>query len=549
MDQFAKLGPVTALLKLWNELTAAQRVVVTAFAILGMALLVVGISNLTKPRMAVMFSNLSQEDAGAIVQKLSEAKVQYQLSGDGGTVEVPAGKVDELRLQMATQGLPQGGTVGFGIFDKTSLGMTEFMEKVDYQRAIEGELTRTICSLAPVMGARVHITMPDGAVIESEQEPTKAAIVVKLRRGQPMSDEQTSAIVRLVSSAVDSLKPENVTVVDSDGNVLSEGPAMSGSGGLMTSNQSKMKRQFESELAQSLGSMLAKTVGPDKAVVRVSADLSFDRTQTKVESYKPASPAGTATGPNGQTITKEATGVLISSEKKTENYNGAVAAPAGIPAPTSAGGSGRPRVIGGPNDTYSREESTAQYGVDRTIAETVKAPGTLQRLSVAVLVDDKVDPATIGVIKQAVAAAAGIDEKTRGDVLTVDRVPFSKDNEKKMAEEMASESRNQMIMTVAKNAGAVVLLVVFLVFLKRIIKQIQVRVPEHTARPQPVAAAPNPADMVAAVGANAFAGPTAQAPEQQFSTSKPDPSIPSDVTNSSPEDVARLVRSWMSEQQ
>ena len=130
MDQFTKLGPVTALMKLWNELTAAQRVVVTAFAILGMALLVVGVSNLTKPRMSVMFSNLSQEDAGAIVQKLSEAKIPYELSSDGSTIQVPDGKVDEMRLQMATQGLPQGSTVGFGIFDKSSLGMTEFMEKV-----------------------------------------------------------------------------------------------------------------------------------------------------------------------------------------------------------------------------------------------------------------------------------------------------------------------------------------------------------------------------------------------------------------------------------
>ena len=133
-------------------------------------------------------------------------------------------------------------------------------------------------------------------------------------------------------------------------------------------------------------------------------------------------------------------------------------------------------------------------------------------------------------------------------MLTVDRMPFSKDSEKQMAAEMASESRNQMIMTIAKNAGAVALLAVFLVFLKRIIKQIQVHVPEHTARPQPVAAMPNPADMVAAVGTNAFTATHCSTTGEQFSTAKAEQPVPADVVNSTPEDVARLVRSWMSEQ-
>jgi len=546
MDQFANLGPVAALMKLWNELTGAQRVVVMAFAILGSALLVVGVSNLTRPRMSVMFSNLSQEDAGAIVQKLSEAKVPYELSSDGSTVQVPESKVDELRLQMATAGLPQG-TAGFESFDKSSFGMTEFMEQVKFKTATEGELTRTICSLSPVMGAKVMVSMPKDSIYTSDQEPAKASVALKLRHGQPLSDEQVGGIVRLVSSAVQGLKPENVTVVDTDGNVLSEGPAMSGAGGLMTSNQTKMKRQFEGELAQNLQSMLAKTVGPDKAVVRVSADLSFDQSQTKVDSFKPAVPAGTATGPNGQTIAKEATGVLISGEKKTETYNGAVVPPSGIPTPVGIGANGKPRVTGGSNDMYAREESTVQYGVDHTFSETVKAPGTVRRLSVAVLVDDKVDPATIGSIKEAVRAAAGVDEKTRGDLLTVSRMPFTKDDQKQMAEQMAGESRNQMIVSVAKNAGAVILLIVFFVFLKHTIKQIQVRIPAPVAMSQPATATamPSPATVVAEM--NSYQQATAPPPAEQFSTAKQEPTVPADVAKSSPEDLARLVKTWMSE--
>lgn len=539
-----KLGPVAALIRIWAELTPAQRVVVTVFAILGLALLVIGVSNLTRPHMSVMYTNLSKEDAGAIVQKLSEAKIPYQLSSDGTTIEVPEGQVDELHLQMATQGLPQG-TAGFESFDKSSFGMTEFMEQVKFKTATEGELTRAICSLSPVMGAKVMVSMPKDSIYTTDQEPAKASVALKLRRGQPLSDEQVGGIVRLVSSAVQGLRPENVTVVDTDGNVLSEGPAMTGSGGLMTSNQTKMKRQFEADLAQNLQSMLAKTVGPDKAVVRVSAELSFDQSQTKVESYQPAVPAGAQTGANGQTIAREPTGVLMSADKKIENYNGAVVPPSGMPASGAAGG--RSRATGGANDTYAREESTVQYGVDRTVAETVKAPGTVRRLSVAVLVDDKVDPATIGVIKEAVRAAAGIDEKTRGDMLTVDRMAFSKDDEKKIAAEMAGESRNEMIMSLAKNGGAVLLLIVFFVFLKRIIKQIQVRIPEPTARPQVATATPNLAAMVAAVDPAPYPQATAQPPAQQFSTARVEPALPPDVANSNPEELARLVRSWMSE--
>jgi len=189
--------------------------------------------------MAVLFSGLAQEDAGAIVQKLSEQKVPYQLSADGTTIEVPQNKVDDMRLQLATQGLPQGGSVGFELFDKSNCGMTEFSEKVTYQRAITGTLTRTLCHLAPVMDAKVLLSMPEQKLYASDQEPAKASVVLKLRRGMPLSDEQVGGVVHLVSSAVEGLTRTNVTVLDTDGNVLSEGPGSQG-GGLMTANPSKM---------------------------------------------------------------------------------------------------------------------------------------------------------------------------------------------------------------------------------------------------------------------------------------------------------------------
>ncbi|MCE5198755.1 MAG: flagellar basal-body MS-ring/collar protein FliF [Armatimonadota bacterium] len=533
MDQIANIGPFAALIKLWNQLNPTQRVVVTAFAALSVVLMIFVGMAATKPRMSVLFSGLGQEDAGAIVQKLSEQKVPYKLSGDGSTVEVPENKVYDLRLQMATQGLPQGGNVGFELFDKTNFGMTEFTEKLNYQRAIQGELTRTICQLAPVMNARVHIAMPEEQVYASDQEPPTASVVLKLRRGMPLTDEQVGGVVHLVASAVEGLKPNNVTVIDSEGSVLSEGPSSEG-GGLMTSNQTKLKRQYESELAQNLQSMLAKIVGADKVVVRVSADLNFDQRQMKSESYEPV--AGQPGAP-GTAQTGNAHGVLLSEAKTTESYAGGVIPPSNLPAAAS-------RIASSGKDNYSRSESTTQYEVTKRIEETMSAPGQLKRLSVAVLVDDKVDPTKVAAIQEAVSAAAGVTP-TRGDQITVQRVAFDTMSEKKIAQEMASASKSELLRTVAKDAGAAIMLIVFLVFLKMIIKQIKVQVPAPpvaslaaaTSAPAPV----NPAELIATTG-----GQASPKLENQ-PIHKSDQDLPAEIAQSSPEELARLVRNWMSE--
>lgn len=539
MEQFSKLGPLQALIKLWSELTPPQRVIVTTFAALAVGLLVFGVSNLSKPKMVTLYSNLSPEDAGAISQKLTELKVDYEPANGGTTILVPESKRDEMLIQLASQGLPQGGTVGFETFDKSSFGMTEFMEKVKFTEAIQGELQRTICSLAPVINARVHVTMPQDNIYQSEQEPAKAGVLLKLRRGQPLNDEQVSGIVRLVSSAVEGLKPENVNVTDTDGNVLAEGQAMASGGGLMTSNQSKLKRQYEAELAQNLQSMLAKTLGPDKAVVRVSAELGFDQVQEKKEVYTPAIPeVKDATGK----IIKEGKGLLLNQQQTTEHYKGAVIPPGNLQAPAGSNGKNT-----GPNDVYDKTDTTAQYGVTKTISETVTAPGTVKRLSVAVMVDDKVSPAMLGSIQEAVRAAAGIDDK-RSDVLTVSRIKFDQTAKNNAKDEMDKAEKSASMMAIAKNVGAVVLLAAFLFFLTRIIKQIKVPTQEVVVT-QVVEGPPQekviaPGDLIAAID-NSHAQAAAQEP---YVPPKQENLVPPEVANSTPEDLARLVRSWMSEQ-
>lgn len=534
MDQLTKLGPLAALVKLWNDLTAPQRLVVIAFVSVSAVVVLFIAMAASKPRMAVLFSNLSQEDAGAIAQKLSEQKIPYTLAASGTTIEVPATQVDELRLSMATQGLPQGGSVGFELFDKQSFGMTEFGEKVGYQRAISGELKRTICSLAPVSDAKVLIQIPDESVFASEQQSATASIALKLRRGMPLSDEQIGGIVHLVASAVEGLRPENVTVVDGDGKMLSESIAGTGGGGILTTSQSKIKRQYESELAQNIQSMLAKVVGPDKAVVRVTADMSFDKRQIKSEKYEPQS-TDTTTGPRG---------IPVEEERRVESYNGGVLPPKNMPGQ----GQNRPVITDG-KDHYERDETTTRYEVTKTIEESVSAPGKLDRLSVAVLVDDKIDNSKLGAIREAVTAAAGIND-TRGDQITVQKIAFDTETETRMAKEMAKAEKSSMIMSLAKNGGAALLLLIFLLFLKRIIKGIKVQAPLAPALTPAtdmglISQVTNPGAMLAGTDSRTYSQP--EPVKQEENHIPPEPSLPVDVAQSNPEDLARLVRTWMSE--
>jgi flagellar M-ring protein FliF len=407
--------------------------------------------------------------------------------------------------------------------------MSEFAQKMNYQRAIQGELTRTICQLRPVMSARVHISIPQDSVFASEQESAKASVALKLRRGMPLSDEQVGGIVHLVSSAVESLKPECVDVIDQDGNVLSSGGA--GPAGALSANQLKLKRQYENEIAANLQSMLTRIVGPDKAVVRVSADMDFDQKQTKAETYEPA-PGGTAPPP-GQTAPPGQAGVLTSQETSTETYSG-------TGAPSAIAGAG-PRNASGGGDKYIRASATTQYQVSRKTEEIVTAPGQITRLSVAVLVDKSVPSSQVTSIREAVTAAAGV--KQGRDQVTVQAVAFDKSTQKQVDKEMAAAAKNELIGTVAKNAGAVVLLLGFLVVLRSIVTGIKVQAPSapmavRVREPEPAMSAAQPAPTAAA-----------QQAEQQIKQSGQQLSeLPAEVTQSNPEELARLVRSWMSEQ-
>ena len=233
-----------------------------------------------------LYSGLAPEDAGEILTYLKAQKIPYRISENGTGIQVPHDKVHESRLALASQGLPQGGGVGFEVFDNTKLGMTEFVQNVNYQRALQGELSRTITRIAEVESSRVHIVMPEKSLFIDQEEPATASVVVKLRRGQWLNQEQVKGIVHLVSSSVSRLKPDQVTVVDTTGKMLA-GFSDRSEVTRLSSDQLEYQANVERNLETRIKSMLEKALGRDKAIVRLSASLDFTRQEMTEERFYP----------------------------------------------------------------------------------------------------------------------------------------------------------------------------------------------------------------------------------------------------------------------
>ncbi len=273
----------------FQALPLAKKLAVGGIAvgtILGIILLIVWSNRI---EFQPLYYNLSQEDAGMVVEELKEQKIPYRLTASGKTVMVPAGRVYDLRLDLASRGVPSGGGVGFEIFDRTDLGTTEFVQKLNYQRALQGELSRTINQFAEVEQSRVHITLPEKTLfLEDEQKPT-ASVVLKLRRKGALKEKQVQGIVHLVSGSVEGLPTENITIVDVDGNVLSAATSDEANLAGLTGSQQEFQNELEAGLEKRVQTMLERVVGKGSAIVRVTANLDFMQEEKTEEIYDPDS--------------------------------------------------------------------------------------------------------------------------------------------------------------------------------------------------------------------------------------------------------------------
>lgn len=326
-----------------------------------------------RPVYQVLFSGLAAEDAGKIVGKLDSYRVPRRIEQGGSTILVPAERVHEIRLKLAGEGALQGGTVGFEIFDSPKLGMTDFVQQLNYQRAIQGELARTIQSLASVEKARVHIVIPKRSIFSERDESPSASAVLKLRPGQTLSEGQVQAVAQLISSSVPGLTPAQVSVIDTRGTLLSK----AGSDGeeRLPIASYNLQRSIETSLEERARNILEKTVGPGHAVVRVAATVEQKRVESTEERYDPDAVA------------------VRSEQRSQESSTGTSGTPQGIPGtPSNVPGPGgspaaAPTAASASANNSSRSNETINYEITRIVSKVSTPVVEIKRLSVAVLVD------------------------------------------------------------------------------------------------------------------------------------------------------------------
>lgn len=371
-----------ARLRALGQLPTQQKVGLILATALVAALLVGAWTWSRTPDYRVLYTNLSDRDGGAIIGALQQMNIPYKFSEGGGAILVPADQVYEARLKLASQGLPKGGLIGFEALEHQKLGTTSFQEQVNYQRALEGELARSIQSISAVQAARVHLAIPHQSVFLRERKPPSASVIIHLYPGRSLDASQVSAVVHLVSSSVPELSPKNVTVVDQNGNLLSANSETWGLAGL-DPGQLKYRQQMEHMIARRIEAILAPMVGVTNVRAQVTADVDFSQSEQTAESYKPnASPADAA-------IRSQRT-----SEAVTSNGQGATGVPGALsnqpPANPTApiAGAPAPGISSMPTPPVnSRKESTINYEVDKTIKYTKEPVGTVRRLSAAVVVN------------------------------------------------------------------------------------------------------------------------------------------------------------------
>ncbi len=387
-----------------------------------------------KAEYSTLYSNLAPEDAAEIVSTLKGNKIPYQLSIDGKTVRVPFDSIHEIRLDLASKGLPKGGSIGFEVFDDTKLGMTEFVQNVNYQRALQGELTRTINGLHEVESSRVHIVMSSRSLFIEEEEPATASVILKLRAGRWLSKDQIQGIVHLVSSSVSGLEPDNVTILDSSGKMLAgfkDGNEIS----RVTSDQLAFQEKKERTLENRIKTMLESVLGRDKAIVRVSCLLDFVQQEKTEELYLP----------NNRVIRSEQSLNELSSEPST--------ASGGVPGlKSNVTGNQTKSARQAGNKQFQKKDKTTNYEIGKTTSRKILPVGSIKRLSVAVVVDGtytKAEEAEAGEaqlqyvartaeemtkIENIVKSAVDFDKK-RGDNIEVVNIPFATDTEASMTDQ------------------------------------------------------------------------------------------------------------------
>ena len=388
-----------------------------------------------QPDYRVLFSNFSDRDGGAIVTQLQQMNVPYKFAEGGGAILVPANQVHDARLRIAAQGLPKGGNVGFELMENQKLGVSQFLEQVNFQRALEGELARSIQSIGAVESARVHLALPKASVFVREQQKPTASVMLNLHPGRNLSEQQVSAIVHLVASSVPELPPGNISVVDQNGNLLSDASKSAKVNGL-DPTQLKYVQAVQQDIVHRVESIITPIVGVNNVRAEATADIDFSNSEQAAETYKPNSPPNQSSIRSQQTNEASAASAAANGGVPgalTNQPGASSTAPIVAPAPGSPAEAAAAAAAKSP----AQKETTVNYEVDKTVRYVQQPMGGLKRLSVAVVVNykqttDKAGKVSIAALSEAertqitdlVKEAMGFN-KDRGDTLNVVNSPFA----------------------------------------------------------------------------------------------------------------------------
>jgi flagellar M-ring protein FliF len=526
----------------------------------------------TSTSMSPLYADLQSEDASAVVDALTSRHVAYSLTDAGHTVLVPTDQVYDLRVSLAGAGLPSSSQ-GYSLLDKQGITTSDYRQRIDYQRALEGELDKTLGAMDGIQSASVHLALPEESVfVDTPSNPTASVLLIG-NSLDGINSDTVDAVVHLVASSVKNMKPADVTVIDSAGEVLStagaDGQAASGSSG-----RNKAVSSFENSLGAELTSLLSRTTGAGKVAVSVSADLDLDQVQSTSEDYGPIGTdggtyviseqvsnenyAGTAEngstgilGPDGSTVTATSAPAAATTPVTTIPSTTATTIPGAttvttvptVTTPTvTATGSTATTVPG----AYGSSTGNRTYAIDRVVQQVTTAPGKIMQLHVAVLLDDKAvtaDQATA--IEQVVATAAGIDA-ARGDTVTVSRLPFDTSAQTEAATitkaDKAAAAKDQMMQLIRTLAIVLVVIIALLLAAR------------SARRARRLTATPINIGELAMARRGAISELASAMDEVEMMPIIPDRNESTmgeiaAIADRRPEDVANVLRSWLADSQ
>jgi flagellar M-ring protein FliF len=418
---------------MWANLTPGQRMMIIGTAIAVVVVVIVGGIIATRAGYSTLYSGLSPEEAGLVVQELDAKKISYRITGGGSSIQVPTSQVYTARIGLASEGFPRSGIVGFEIFDGNLFGMTDFLQKVNYRRALQGELAKTISQMQEVDGVRVHIVIPERPLFKEDEQPATASVVLKTNPARSLTSRQIEGIAYLVASSVEGLQPNRVTILDSRGMMLSRGfPDADGEPG----NQLELAQSVETCLEGKAQTLLDEVLGPGKSVVRVSAVLNFRHIESSTETYDPET-------------------AVVRSEERIETTEG--------------------------ENGNRSETSVTNYEMGRTVESIANEVGNIERLSVAVMVDGKYEESTdqygevtrtfvqrpaseLQTLAGIVRSAVGVDD-SRGDYFEIATMAFDRTYLEEQERGMEKFMRMQLYMSIAKKGiyAAVMFFAIFMI--------------------------------------------------------------------------------------